>query len=277
MRRCAPRRVVDAARGARRMFRGESLGKSPFAGRDGSIRSREKNRTRSRRNRKILDTNLLSSSRPAFLWLSVYTSSNATTRRCSVTSTLNVRQAAPVSMASNPMPARKNWAPNSAAGNTWRTPGADQHELGRERHDVGRVRGRQLAGVADRGTGRDRRGTDDEGMPECFVIDLDLARCVGADQISGGTRVLGEAHKPVRYLSFASGSPFSTERRTPRPSGVHDVKQSLLQMLQARAALVAVFLDGEIRTKHCLASTHSGNFRIESWRSRFSTRFAPCA
>ena len=49
-----------------------------------------------------------------------YNMSNATTRRCSFTSTLNVRQAAPVSMTSKPMPDFRNCAPKAAAGNTCR-------------------------------------------------------------------------------------------------------------------------------------------------------------
>jgi hypothetical protein len=73
-------------------------------------------------------------------------------------------------------------------------------------------------------------------MVEYLVIDLDLARRVGADQISDGTRILCEAHKPVRYPPFASGSQLSSVyfRITARGAHPHTRAPSLERLL-ARA------------------------------------------
>jgi hypothetical protein len=66
----------------------------------------------------------------------------------------------------------------------------------------------------------------------------------------------------------------ATQRRRLRT----EAKQSrLLQVILAHAAIVPAFLGGEIRFERCSASLDSGSLGIESWRSRFSTRFEPCA
>jgi hypothetical protein len=66
----------------------------------------------------------------------------------------------------------------------------------------------------------------------------------------------------------------ATQRRRLR----NEVKQSRqLQVILAHATLVPAFLDVWTRFEHCPAGIHSSSFGIESWRSRFSTRFVPCA
>jgi hypothetical protein len=60
------------------------------------------------RRRRFLDNNLVVYLACAPLFLLSYSNSIATMRLRSPTNTLNVRQAAPVSMTSNPMPARRN-------------------------------------------------------------------------------------------------------------------------------------------------------------------------
>jgi hypothetical protein len=58
----------------------------------------------------------------------------------------------------------------------------------------------------------------------------------------------------------------------------NEVKQSRqLRVILAQAALVPAFLAVWIRFEHCSDGIHSSNFGIESWRSRSSTRFVPCA